>query len=155
MASNLPIPRPPRSPTPPLDDPPDSPDLSSGLAAPTANNHRDSLSPLVETFPSPRNSLGPPDPNRLSPVKSPSSPSLQNGSNGNGSTGPFNFTTVSMAKSPIVKSVSTKGCYVLLGSHMLNKDTELNRISANAVDINTSIAAYHIKYSLSPHRGHP
>lgn len=151
MASNLPIPRPPRSPTPPSDDSPISPDPSAHLAASPASYNRDSLSPLVDTFPPPRSPLGAIDSNHLSPTKSSSSPNLQNGSNGNGSSGPFNFATVSMAKSPVVKSVSIERCYFgLWGTIILTKDTNLNRISANAVGISTSIVAYRTKYSSSP-----
>jgi hypothetical protein len=100
MASSLPIPRPPRSPTPPSDHPP-SPDLPS-------QNNRNSLS--VDTFP-PRSPLGSTDPSRLSPAKpsfssNSTDASMQNESSDNGAAGPFNFTTVSMPKSPVLKSVS-------------------------------------------------
>ncbi|KAB8263477.1 cation efflux family protein family [Aspergillus pseudonomiae] len=105
MASNLPIPLPPRTPTPPPDDPPSAQDNSSRLDA----QDKDSLSPLVDTFPLQRGSLNSEDPNRLSPTRasfalSPSDNVLQNSQGDNGSAGPFNFKTTTMAKSPVVKS---------------------------------------------------
>ncbi|RJE25766.1 cation efflux family protein [Aspergillus sclerotialis] len=105
MASSLPIPVPPRSPTPPSDNSPNTntPDPSR-LSAATANHNRDSLSPLGDSFPSPRSPTGGFDPNRLSPTKPSFSADLQNASNDDSSSGPFNFTTVSMAKSPVGKS---------------------------------------------------
>lgn len=99
MASNLPIPMPPRTPTPPTDD--------QHQSHTNSINH-DSLSPLKITVP-------PVDFDRLSPTKPSfsltSSPEYaqtptQKGS-GDAPAGPFNFDTVAMAKSPVVKSVST------------------------------------------------
>jgi hypothetical protein len=106
MASNLPIPQPPRTPTPPPDDPSIAPD-HSGLGG----QDKDSLSPLVDTLPPLRNSSIAEDSTRLSPTRasfnlSPSDNAPQNGQGDNGSPGPFNFQTTTMAKSPVVKSVS-------------------------------------------------
>lgn len=102
MASNLPIPIPPRTPTPPPDEP---------VPSPTDVSHEQNvsrLSPLVDTFPPPRSPVDVGSRNLLSPTKSISGPSpveaAQSGSSDDGS-GPFNFNTVSMAKSPVVKSV--------------------------------------------------
>ncbi|KAF7594678.1 Endoplasmic reticulum zinc transporter [Aspergillus hancockii] len=104
MASNLPIPRPPRTPTPPPDDPSTTPD-DSGLSG----HDKNSLSPLVDTVPPLRNSSIAEDSTRLSPTRaafnlSPSDNAPQNGQGDNGSAGPFNFQTTTMAKSPVVKS---------------------------------------------------
>ncbi|KAA8651898.1 Endoplasmic reticulum zinc transporter [Aspergillus tanneri] len=105
MASNLPIPIPPRTPTPPLDDPPSPPNhvLDPGTLT------QDSLSPLVDTFAQSRNGLNSEDRTRLSPTRAAfnlnsSDPSGQNGQSDAGSSGPFNFQTVTMAKGPVVKS---------------------------------------------------
>ncbi|KAE8149405.1 cation efflux family protein family [Aspergillus avenaceus] len=102
MASNLPIPLPPRTPTPPPDDPPHVPNDSSRLGT----QDQDSLSPLVDPLAHPLNAD---DPKRLSPTRasfnlSPSDNVPQNGQSDNGSSGPFNFQTTTMAKSPVVKS---------------------------------------------------
>lgn len=105
MSSNLPIPVPPRTPTPPPDDPPDVPQPSS------YDQSSSRLSPLTDTFPAQLSPLDAGSRDRLSPTKSSfgASPieadSAQNGSNDDGS-GPFNFKTVTMAKSPMIKSVS-------------------------------------------------
>lgn len=107
MASNLPIPIPPRTPTPPPDDPPEAPVPSEAAFYEQQNISR--LSPLVDTFPPPRNPSDAGSRGRLSPTKSSFGPSpveaaAQNGSYDNGS-GPFNFNTVTLAKSPVGKSV--------------------------------------------------
>ncbi|KAJ5301497.1 hypothetical protein N7508_006360 [Penicillium antarcticum] len=105
MASNLPLPIPPRTPTPPADDQHAS-EVNSGIPI-----DRDSLSPLKASFPKGIMDIGSKD--RLSPTKSsfnlsPApedavSPS-ENGSGDMTAAGPFNFNTTVMAKSPVVKS---------------------------------------------------
>lgn len=103
MASNMPLPVPPRTPTPPPDDPP------SASVIPSQELGRDTLSPLVESFASPRNPSASEDPDRLSPTKASFNLSVDaaqpNGQSDNVSSGPFNFQTTTMAKSPVVKSV--------------------------------------------------
>ncbi|KAL4899502.1 hypothetical protein BDW74DRAFT_163271 [Aspergillus multicolor] len=101
MASNMPLPIPPRTPTPPPDDP------NSAFVFPSHPQDRDTLSPLVESFPH-RNGSDAEDRNRLSPTRgsfnlSPDT-AQQNGQTDNASSGPFNFQTTTMAKSPVVKS---------------------------------------------------
>ncbi|KAL3456888.1 cation efflux family protein family [Aspergillus heterothallicus] len=103
MASNFPLPVPPRTPTPPPDD---SPSTSS---YPSFAVDRDALSPLVDSFPSSlRNASDLEDRNRLSPTRASFNLSAdsaqQNGASDSGSSGPFNFKTTTMAKSPVVKS---------------------------------------------------
>lgn len=107
MASNLPIPIPPRTPTPPPDDPPGAPMPSEATLYEQQNTSR--LSPLVDTFPPPRSPSDAGSRGRLSPTKSSFGPSpveaaAQDGSYDDGS-GPFNFNTVTLAKSPVGKSV--------------------------------------------------
>lgn len=107
MASNLPIPIPPRTPTPPPDDPPSTSSQSPRL------QDKDSLSPLRDTFPNLRGSLDPSDANRLSPTRagfnlSPADALQPSDQSDNASAGPFNFKTTTMAKSPVVKSVSCR-----------------------------------------------
>ncbi|GFF29873.1 probable zinc transporter zrg17 [Aspergillus udagawae] len=106
MASNLPIPRPPRTPTPPLDDPTSVTDgqPQRGFAV---SYDKDGLSPMVDNFS--QNGLNVGDRDRLSPTRSsfkpsPTDGSVQNGASGNGSAGPFNFQTITMAKGPVMKS---------------------------------------------------
>ena len=105
MASNLPIPLPPRTPTPPLDDPPKAPNHGSN---PGAVDH-DSLSPLVDTFAQSRSGLDTDDRKHLSPTRANfnlnPSDSVQNGQSDPDPAGPFNFKTATMAKSPVIKSV--------------------------------------------------
>ncbi|GKZ39386.1 endoplasmic reticulum zinc transporter [Aspergillus brasiliensis] len=103
MASNLPIPIPPRTPTPPPDDSPNTSNQSPHL------HDKDSLSPLRDTFPNLRGSLDPSDANRLSPTRagfnlSPADALQPTDQSDNGSAGPFNFKTTTMAKGPVVKS---------------------------------------------------
>ncbi|KAL2828427.1 cation efflux family-domain-containing protein [Aspergillus cavernicola] len=102
MASTLPLPVPPRTPTPPPDDSP------SASSYPSHALDRDALSPLVESFQSSRNTPDSEDRNRLSPTTASfnfnqSADATQNGQSDNVS-GPFNFKTAIMAKSPVVKS---------------------------------------------------
>jgi hypothetical protein len=108
MASNLPIPRPPRTPTPPSDDPTSVTDgqPQRGFAA---TYDKDTLSPMVDHFS--QNGSNVEDRDRLSPTRSsfklnPTDGSVQSGAGDNGSAGPFNFQTTTMAKGPVMKSVS-------------------------------------------------
>jgi hypothetical protein len=108
MASNLPIPRPPRTPTPPPDDPKSVTDSQPqrGLAV---SYDKDTLSPMVDNFS--QNESNEEDRDRLSPTRSsfklsPTDGAVQSGASDNGSAGPFNFQTTSMAKGPVMKSVS-------------------------------------------------
>jgi hypothetical protein len=107
MASNLPLPIPPRTPTPPPDDQHTS-TLNSGIPI-----SRDSLSPLKASFS--KGIMESESRGHLSPTKSSfnlaTSPEdaetpIQNGSVETTPAGPFNFDTTVMAKSPVVKSVS-------------------------------------------------
>ncbi|KAL4956719.1 cation efflux family-domain-containing protein [Aspergillus filifer] len=99
MASNLPLPIPPRTPTPPPDEP-------RSAVMPSQAVDRDTLSPLVENFTFPPHSPSDADGNRLSPTRGSFSLSTdaaqQDGQSDNVS--PFNFQTTTMAKSPVVKS---------------------------------------------------
>ncbi|KAJ6160591.1 hypothetical protein N7470_003987 [Penicillium chermesinum] len=103
MASSIPLPIPPRTPTPPSDDGAHHVSRSPGVPI-----DRDSLSPLRETFTRsiPLDAKGQ---DRLSPTKSSFSlsPGLSDAKNGSVDTataGPFNFDTTVMAKGPVVKS---------------------------------------------------
>ncbi|KAJ5204452.1 uncharacterized protein N7498_005331 [Penicillium cinerascens] len=108
MASNLPLPIPPRTPTPPSDDGTvHAPHVNGGLSI-----DRDALSPLKDTFPKSA-ILEPVNSDRLSPTKASFSfgtgpaedvTPTENGSGDSPSAGPFNFNTNVMAKSPVVKS---------------------------------------------------
>lgn len=115
MASNLPLPIPPRTPTPPSDEATDhyAAQHNSGVAV-----DRDALSPLRDTFPR-SVTLDPGNGDRLSPTKSSfnlspgpaDSTPAQNGSSDSTAAGPFNFNTTVMAKGPVVKSVClNKSC---------------------------------------------
>ncbi|KAL5002600.1 cation efflux family-domain-containing protein [Aspergillus recurvatus] len=102
MASNMPLPVPPRTPTPPPDDP------HSAFSFPSHPPDRDTLSPLVESFPH-RNGSDTEDRNRLSPTRASFNnlsvdTAQSNDQSDNVSPGPFNFQTTTMAKSPVVKS---------------------------------------------------
>ncbi|KAJ5677085.1 uncharacterized protein N7477_002718 [Penicillium maclennaniae] len=108
MASSLPLPIPPRTPSPLSDD--GMVHLSYANARVPID--RDSLSPLKESFPKGA-ALEPVKSDRLSPTKASfsfgTSPPengtpTQNGSGDSPSAGPFNFNTTVMAKSPVVKS---------------------------------------------------
>ncbi|KAJ5832160.1 hypothetical protein N7474_000471 [Penicillium riverlandense] len=97
MASNMPIPLPPRTPTPPsaVDDAP--------------NQHafqaldRDALSPLVDTFPKSA-SLETATKDHVSPTVPSFNQTPENGASDSDQTGPFNFSTTVMAKGPVPKS---------------------------------------------------
>ncbi|KAH1488361.1 hypothetical protein LV164_000968 [Aspergillus fumigatus] len=106
MAPNLPIPRPPRTPTPPPDDPRSVTD-GQPLRGFAATYDKDTLSPMVDHFS--QNGLNVEDGDRLSPTRSsfklsPTDVSVQSGASDNGSAGPFNFQTTTMAKGPVMKS---------------------------------------------------
>ncbi|KMK60914.1 cation efflux family protein family [Aspergillus fumigatus Z5] len=106
MASNLPIPRPPRTPTPPPDDPTSVTD-GQPLRGFAATYDKDTLSPMADHFS--QNGLNVEDGDRLSPTRSsfklsPTDVSVQSGASDNGSAGPFNFQTTTMAKGPVMKS---------------------------------------------------
>ena len=160
MANNMPIPAPPRTPTPPPED------TQPGMAGLGLDGMGDLLSPTKMSF----------DPNTLSPMREnfalgryatgtsgtasssqPLSPTSTNSiyssmsTESNGSyagtpvldgKGPFNFQPMSLAKSPISKSVGT-----LLYSHYPYPINLWTRVLARGAVINTSIAVYHIKYS--------
>lgn len=114
MASNLPLPIPPRTPTPLSDDATDqyAPRMSAGIPV-----DRDGLSPLRDTFPKSA-SLDAASQDRLSPTKASfnlgAGPAdtvtpIQNGSSDSTMAGPFNFNTTVMAKGPVAKSVYHTG----------------------------------------------
>ncbi|KAJ5937875.1 hypothetical protein N7454_004217 [Penicillium verhagenii] len=102
----MPLPIPPRTPTPPADDTP-----YQASTNPRVTVDRDALSPLRDTFPhsfsleaESRDHLGPTSPSfNLSPGPTDSTFG-QNGSTNSTAAGPFNFDTTVMAKSPVVKS---------------------------------------------------
>lgn len=117
MAPTLPIPIPPRTPTPPSDDvaPQDATQFDTGVAI-----DRDSLSPLKDAFPKSASlesgSSGSLD--RLSPTKASfnlrprladSARPTRNGSSDSTPADPFNFDTTVMAKGPVIKSVRSMG----------------------------------------------
>lgn len=112
MASNLSLPIPPRTPTPPADD--NHNDAANNPAVPI---DRDALSPLRDTFPK-SVSLDPGSQSLLSPTKASfnlNAGSVDMATSTNGSldatpAGPFNFNTTVMAKAPVVKSVRAL-CY--------------------------------------------
>lgn len=153
MASNLPLPVPPRTPTPPADESAHQhAQLNSGVSV-----DRDSLSPLVESFPR-SSSLETGTQGRLSPTKSSfnlsplpdSTTSAQNGSSNMTAAGPFNFNTTVMAKSPVTKSVSDaiKRCH-LAGNHV-NICAWICRISGSAEVTSISTVVSRIRSSSSP-----
>lgn len=122
MASNLPVPAPPRTPTPPPDDQPQSEYLSGlgldGFLNSPAKSSFDpnSLSPMDENFPTrshrSTNGMGPPpllapsptDTNSLSPMSIDSAGSQTSVMVEDGK-GVFQFQPTTLSKSPITKSV--------------------------------------------------
>ncbi|GIK04485.1 endoplasmic reticulum zinc transporter [Aspergillus viridinutans] len=109
MASKLPIPRPPRTPTPPSDDPTSVTDGQPrrGFAVSYDKDALSPLSPMVDNFS--QNGSNVEDRDRLSPTRSsfklsPTDGSVQSGASDHGSAGPFNFQTTTMAKGPVMKS---------------------------------------------------
>lgn len=112
MASNMPLPIPPRTPTPPADD-----SSYNAFTNPRVTVDRDALSPLRETSPQSfslesgsRDHLSPTKASfNLNPGPAESTPE-QNGSTDSTPAGPFNFNTTVMAKNPVVKSVRTIDC---------------------------------------------
>ncbi|KAI9740192.1 MAG: Endoplasmic reticulum zinc transporter [Cirrosporium novae-zelandiae] len=120
-ASNLPIPIPPRTPTPPSDDEPSSAGLGVeglSMSPPKIVFDENSLSPMVDTFPFHSNhghghghthGHHPSTSSNLS--INPLSPSLYgslsestNNNASEGNNGPFNFQPTVLAKSPVIKS---------------------------------------------------
>lgn len=110
MASSLPLPIPPRTPTPPSDE---ARDHYAAQMPSRVVIDRDALSPLRDTFPRTM-PLDSGNPDRLSPTRSSfalsssptdTAPAVQNGSTDSTAAGPFNFNTTVMAKGPVVKSV--------------------------------------------------
>lgn len=157
MASNLPLPIPPRTPSPLSDDVM----VHSSYAHAGVSIDRDALSPLKESFPPISAALEPVKSDRLSPTKASfsfgTSPPengtpTQTGLGDSASAGPFNFNTTVMAKSPVVKSVSLLSllnyCKQLL---ILTPD----RILGNAVATNTSTAVSRIRSSSNPLHARP
>lgn len=106
MASDhLPIPLPPRTPTPPPDDPPARDDAATAAALPSYDPN--TLSPMVDTFPHLGGAADSGGASTLNPADSTSidTPAqMQNSSSGDGA-GPFNFKPMVLAKGPVVKSV--------------------------------------------------
>ncbi|KAL1988955.1 hypothetical protein VTN96DRAFT_6944 [Rasamsonia emersonii] len=102
MASSLPIPQPPRTPTPPPDD---SPVLDNAPSEPSFDPN--SLSPMVDRM-SP--AAGSPETGGMNPPKSPTFGSTSGdspasgSSSGNGEPNPFNFQPTVLAKGPVLKS---------------------------------------------------
>lgn len=159
MASSLPLPIPPRTPTPPSDEASDhyAAQMPSRVAI-----DRDALSPLRDTFPRTM-PLDSGNPDRLSPTRSSftlsssptdTAPAVQNGSSDSTAAGPFNFNTTVMAKGPVVKSVCLQwtGDFCQANSNMLNPCA---RTSDNVVVTNTSTAVSRTRYSSNLPRGHP
>lgn len=103
MASDLPIPRPPRTPTPPPDDPPARDDVAS-----QPSYDPNSLSPMMEPLPH-QDGAAAGGTNTSTPADSVSvdTPAqTQNSSTGDATAaGPFNFKPTVLAKGPVVKSV--------------------------------------------------
>lgn len=114
MASNMPLPIPPRTPTPPSDDATDQ--YATQVDAVPID--RDSLSPLKDTFPKSatlesgsQDRLSPTKPSfNLDPRSADPTTAMQNGSSDSTPAGPFNFNTTVMAKGPVVKSVRSFKC---------------------------------------------
>ena len=159
MASNLPLPIPPRTPTPPSDDGRDhhAPRMTPGVSV-----DRDSLSPLKESFPR-SITLDPTPSDRLSPTKSSFSLSpraadtsavAQNGSSEANAMGPFNFNTTVMSKGPVVKSVGSVqigDAERSLSRFNANLTTGISRTSDNVAVTSTSTVVFRIKSSSNPH----
>ena len=122
MATSLPIPAPPRTPTPPLDDEYQTAGLGlvGVMTSPTKTAFDpNTLSPMFENFPlgrygalgsamaSPANPLSPTSTNSVySPMSVDSAGNPTSGS-GEDLRGPFNFQTTTLAKSPVARSVCT------------------------------------------------
>jgi hypothetical protein len=156
MASNIPLPIPPRTPTPPSDEVTDhyAAQINSGVAV-----DRDALSPLRDTFPR-SVSLDPGNGDRLSPTKSSfnlspgpaDSTTVQNGSSDSTAAGPFNFNTTVMAKGPVVKSVCWDRVHCGYNSNLYSSCT---RTLDSVVATNTSTVVSHTKYSSNLPHGRP
>lgn len=150
MALAFPIPAPPRTPTPPEDDPADMAGLGLDgvmdfLSPSTATFDPNALSPMTEHF----------NPGRYGSNSQPLSPASPNSQysfmsvENNGSIdetlqenkGPFNFKPMPLAKSPITKSVSIQS--------MIHLQTAINgfsRVSANVGVTNTNTVVSPIRY---------
>jgi hypothetical protein len=156
MASNFPLPIPPRTPTPPSDD-----GMVHAPHADAVSIDRDSLSPLKDAFPKSA-VLEPVKSDRLSPTKASFSfgtgpaedvTPTQTGSGDSPTAGPFNFNTTVMAKSPVVKSVSADGPVKIEKAYT---DTNFSdRTLDNVVATNTSTAVSRIRSSSSPLHARP
>jgi hypothetical protein len=116
MASNLPIPEPPRTPTPPTPNPDES---TSGLGiyggprlvSSTVSFDPNSLSPLTDTFPHRFGSMVSPMPSSGSITSPATSSDAQDSdaSSGAPTKNPFNFQTQTYSIAPVAKSVSQLG----------------------------------------------
>lgn len=151
MASNLSLPIPPRTPTPPADD-----NYNDAANNPVPID-RDALSPLRDTFPK-SVSLDPSSQSLLSPTKASfnlNAGSVDMATSPNGSldatpAGPFNFNTTVMAKAPVVKSVRA---LCLKVTHIMNSSLTpaFVRTLDNVVVTSTSTVVYHTKSSSNLH----
>lgn len=113
MASNLPIPEPPRTPTPPTpirDDPTEGLGIYGGprLVNSTVSFDPNSLSPLTDTFPHRFGSMTSPMPSPANTISTETSNGTPNsdGSAGAPARNPFNFQTQTYTMAPVAKSVS-------------------------------------------------
>lgn len=150
MASSMPLPIPPRTPTPPSDD---GAYRYAPRSTPGVPIDRDALSPLRDTFPR-SIALDTESQDRLSPIKTTFnlSPGAADGKNGSADAtpaGPFNFDTTVMAKGPVVKSVRIllyiDCCYAMLMILIL-----LFRTSGNDEVTSTNTVASLIRSFSSP-----
>lgn len=159
MASGLPIPLPPRTPTPPPDNNLASPaeNISMGYQQQGSLDPA-SLSPLTDTFPSSGSSgiffspLAARGINAYQFVPIDASwnsyrrPSLDVPS-------PFNFKPTTLAKTPVLKSVYISFLSGNSGNYANVRGYD--RTSDSAVGTNTNTAAYLTRYSLNHLQGHP
>lgn len=109
MAFNLPIPRPPRTPSPPSDEAPES----SRAPSPAPSYDSKSLNPVEEDTPADPGRLSPShllmrpaSHESLSPIPTGSRERSVSPASRSASPGPFNFSTTVLSKGPILKSVS-------------------------------------------------
>jgi hypothetical protein len=134
MATNLPIPRPPRTPTPPPDNPPDEADLP-----PRLSYNPNGLFPEAHTGLYPRELA---NSQAWSPTRatfnSVSPGYMQSGSGENG-TGPFNFKPTVLSKSPVMKSVCEDGM------QLRSPLTDMFRTLARGEVTSTSIVVFRIR----------
>ena len=160
----LPIPDPPRTPTPPPEEQQQTAGLGlQGIMISPRKSSFDphALSPMVENFPvgrfgtlasaapSPANPLSPASTNsKYNPMSVDSAGNPKNGS-GEDVRGPFNFQTTTLAKSPIARSV----CFITRFSVYTANRTN-SRVLANDAVTNTSTAACHTRSFSSPLQEH-